>query len=113
MTDNDKLGRRMGVRVAFVLAATAAFFATLFVITTYGTTTLEPETVRALSDAGVTLTPDQITITVLDQEMVWSALEWLVGMFSLAILGDTARPSGKKTGAFGVVTNGVPASKTE
>jgi hypothetical protein len=97
--ESDKLERKiMGVRVGLVLSAVICYFGTLFVITHWGTYIPTAEAAAALGSAE--------PVVVLDQEKVWTALEWLIGaVFGLAIAGDTARPSGSKHAAFGISTN--------
>jgi hypothetical protein len=76
----DKIERKyIGTRVGFTLAAIACYFGTL------GSIEADPE---------------------LNNPEVWSTLRWLIGTLSLAIIGDTARPSGMKKGAFAVTTDG-------
>ena len=100
----DKLDRKwLGTRVGYVLAAVLCHFGTMYVITNYGTSFPDPETIKALAAAGATIEPT----VVLDQEQVWSSLQWLIGAIGVAVVGDTARPSGKKKGSFGIAANGA------
>ena len=96
----DKLQRKlMGVRVGYVLTLVTCYFTTLFVLSQWGTVLPDKEIIEMLGNAN--------PIVILDQEMAWSALQWIVGAIGVAIAGDTARPSGKKQAAFGVAaTNG-------
>jgi hypothetical protein len=72
----DKIERKyIGTRVGFTLAAIGCYFGTLTSIQV---------------DPGLN-TPE-----------TWDTLRWLIGALSIAIVGDTARPSGMKKGAFGV-----------
>ncbi len=74
----DTIDRKwVGTRVGFVAVGVVCYFGTLGALATY---------------------PD------LAQPEAWGALEWFLGVVGLAILGDTARPSGMKAGAFGVST---------
>jgi hypothetical protein len=103
----DKIERKwIGTRVGFILAAIGCYFGTLLVITNYGTVILDTATLEMLVTTGLTLDQTDLAIVVLDQDKVWTALEWLIGAIGLAVVGDTARPSGMKAGAFGVTTNG-------
>lgn len=73
---SDRIGRKyIGTRVSFSLAAIVCYAGTL---------------------AALAFAPD------LSQPEAWAALEWLVGMLAVAIIGDTARPSGMKGAAFGL-----------
>lgn len=91
----DKLERKyMGMRASYVLTIVVCYFGTLAVITQWGTVIPTKEMVEVLGSAD--------PVVVLDQEMVWSALQWLIGAVGLAVAGDTARPSGSKQAAFGV-----------
>lgn len=65
----------LGMRERFVLIAVACYAGTLVIL------------------AGA---PE------LDQALVLGALEWLVAAIGGAIIGDTARPSGRSQAAFGV-----------
>lgn len=75
--DTKKLSRKlMGVRVGFTLGAVCCYFGTLGVLANYG--------------------------EALDQADTWAALQTLLYVVLAAIVGDTARPSGAKSAAFGV-----------
>lgn len=70
----DKLERKyIGTRVGFSLLTVLCYFGTL---------------------AAVEADP------ALNTEEVWSTMRWVIGALSVAIIGDTARPSGKGSGAF-------------
>lgn len=74
----DKIERKyIGTRVGFALTAVGSYFGTLAALAWY---------------------PDLPATDVL------STCTWLIGALSVAIVGDTARPSGMKAGAFGVTT---------
>jgi len=76
---NGKIGRKfIGTRVGFSLAGISTFFGTLAALAWY------PH---------------------LPASEVLSTCMALIGMLSVAIVGDTARPSGMKAAAFGVVAN--------
>jgi hypothetical protein len=71
----DKLERSIvGVRVGFVLLAVICYFGTLVVLGNF----------------------EQI-----EQGKAWDTLTWLIGTIAVAVGGDTLRPSGQKTSAFG------------
>ena len=71
----DRIERKyIGTRVGFTLAACGCYFGTLFCLATY---------------------------PGLSQPEAWSALGWVIGAIAVAIAGDTARPSGLKSAAFG------------
>lgn len=108
MAAGDTLDRKwIGTRTSYVVAAVVCYFGSLFVITSFGTTFPDPDTIAALAEAGAAIEPT----VVLDQEQVWSSLQWLIGAIGVAVLGDTARPSGKKSASFGVTaSNGGAAS---
>ncbi len=74
----DKIDRKfIGTRVGFALLTVLCYFGTLAAI----------EGDAALNTAEV-----------------WSTMRWVIGALSVAIVGDTARPSGLKSAAFGVST---------
>lgn len=68
------LGRRVGVRTAYVVVAALVWFGTLFALSQW---------------------PD------LEEGPVLDALEWLLGVLGLAVGGDTVRPSGQARAAIG------------
>lgn len=75
----DRIERKyIGTRVGFTLVAVSSYGFTLVALAWW------PE---------------------LSQPETWEALEWVVGMLGVAIIGDTARPSGMKGAAFGVSAN--------
>lgn len=99
----DKLERKVvGIRVAYVIVAVACYFGTLWAIAKWGTIIPTAEMVEVLKSSD--------PISVLDQDMVWSALQWLIGVIGLAVAGDTARPSGEKTASFGLSVTGNGSS---
>lgn len=69
------LDRKVGVRTAYVAVAVAVWFGTLFALSRWPT---------------------------LDSGQVLDALEWLLGVLGIAVSGDTLRPSGRASAAFGV-----------
>lgn len=99
---SDKIERKLiGTRVGYVFTAVVCFFGCMFVITNYGTwIPTDPELIASMMTAGFKPEP----VVVLDQEQVWSTLQWLIGAIGVAVAGDTARPSGMKAGAFGVTS---------
>ena len=75
----DKIGRKyIGTRVGFSLAGIGTFVVTIAVLGEY------PH---------------------LPASEVLTACMAVIGMLSTAIVGDTARPSGMKSAAFGVTAN--------
>ena len=92
---SDKLERKwIGIRVGYIAVAVACYFGTMLVITNFGTVLPTAEMIGVTGNAE--------PITVLDQDMVWSALQWLIAAIGGAVLSDMARPSGSKTAAFKV-----------
>lgn len=76
----DRMERKwIGTRVGFALAAVAVWFGTL---------------------AAIHYSPELTAADVL------TGCISVIGALSIAIVGDTARPSGMRTGAFGVTATG-------
>jgi hypothetical protein len=42
----------------------------------------------------------------LDQSEVMGTLTWLIGLMATTVVGETARPGGKSTSAFGITSKG-------
>lgn len=85
MSAADRIQRKyIGTRVGYGLAAVLCYFGTLLTLAFI---------VAKVGD-------------VLDQKLVWSALEVLLYVLGGAIVGDTARPSGMKHSPFAVGRRG-------
>lgn len=98
----DKITRKwIGTRVGFALVSVLCYFGTIVVITNFGTKLPDPELLDVITpEVFAALDP----VVVLDQEKAWTALDYLLGVLAIAIIGDTARPSGMKGAAFGVTS---------